>query len=671
MRMKLYHFLVNRHAGIRTRYHTMHDGAAGLQRFLSYVYLLWLNFCYYFLFRRFLDGEKDTDFDEKKRLPAEGIESKAYIRPNELTETLSCYDVISFDVFDTLIFRPFSEPADVFYFLGERFGIPDFKRIRMEQEFLARKECLKEKGHMEITLADIWTRLEQEVGVPKEQGMEAERALERKFCYANPYMQEVFCSLQKRGKQMILISDMYLPETFLRELLEGCGYTGFEKLYVSCAYKKSKADGGLYQICKKDYPEKSCIHIGDNRLSDVKLAEQNGFFAYYYPNVNLQGKPYRACDLSPVTGGAYRGIVNSHLYNGLHAYSMEYEYGFVYGGLFVLGYCHFIHDYCRKNKTDRLLFLSRDGDILKQAYDLMFPGEDTAYVYWSRAAAVKLMAEYNRHDYFRRFVYHKVNQGITAAMALSSMELDFLAGEWGEPEAELTDKNADDFKNFLQERFDEITDAYKGSMRAAETYYAKMLSGAKKAAAVDIGWAGSGALSLSYLTERVWNIPCEITGIVAGTNTPHNAEWDASEIFLQTGKLISYLYSASHNRDLWKKHDPNKNYNVYWELLLSSCDRQFLGFRDAKEMCDGDTVWEKEKSVALHFGKPDPNRNGILEIQKGILDFVTEYTKRFQNEPSMFRISGRDAYAPMLLAAGHKEKHLKKISETFRVEIGI
>lgn len=671
MRMKLYQFMVNRHTGIKTRYHAVHDGAAGIRKLISYGYLLWLNFCYYVLFCRFLDKKTEMDFSEKKRLPTEKSESKARILPKELAKILSRYDMISFDLFDTLIFRPFSEPADLFYFLGERLGIPDLKRIRMEQEFFARKTCQKEKGHMEITLAEIWLRIEKEVGIPKDQGMETECALEKKFCYANPYMKEVFHHLKNMGKRIVLISDMYLPESFLRELAEACGYTGFEKLYISCDYGKSKADGGLYGLCREDYPGKSFIHIGDNRLSDVKMAEKNGFMAYYYPNINLEGKPYRSFDLSPVIGSAYRGIVNSYLYNGLHGYSMEYEYGFIYGGLFVLGYCHFIHEYCRKNEINRLLFLSRDGDILKQAYDLIFPGEDTVYAYWSRAAAVKLMAEYDRYDYFRRYVYHKVNQGITVSQALSAMELDFLAEEWKELERELTDKNADKLKLFLQEHFNEIIIAYRSQRKAAQKYYAKILAEAKRAAVIDIGWAGSGALSLSYLTKRIWKLPCELTGILAGTNTPHNAEWDASEMFLQTGKLVSYLYSASHNRDLWKKHDPGKNYNVYWELLLSSHDRQFLGFRSAEEMSAGDVIWERDQSVAFHFGRLDPNQKGICEIQQGILDFVKEYMVHFKDEPCMLRISGRDAYAPMLLAAGHQEKYLKKISEKFQIEIGI
>ena len=70
--------------------------------------------------------------------------------------------------------------------------------------------------------------------------------------------------------------------------------------------------------------------------------------------------------MSLMVGAAYRGIVNNHMYCGNNSYSMEYEYGYIYGGLFVLGYCTFIHDYYKKNGIDKILFLSRDGDIINR-----------------------------------------------------------------------------------------------------------------------------------------------------------------------------------------------------------------------------------------------------------------------------------------------------------------
>ena len=298
---------------------------------------------------------------------------------------------------------------------------------------------------------------------------------------------------------------------------------------------------------------------------------------------------YRPYDMSYLVGSGYCGIVSNWLYNGLHTYSMEYEYGFIYGGLFVLGYCEYIHEYYEREGLDKVLFLSRDGDILKKAYNALYPEDVTEYVYWSRKAATKLMASEDKHDYFRRFLYHKQGQGYTIREILNSMELEFLADELGDwhtiwldwiarneadssaehfvdlrPEEELTEKNGYLLRRFIEAKWDAVREVYESQLHAAEVYYRERLSGCSRVAAVDIGWAGSGAMALSHLVEQVWKMPCVVTGIVAGTNTPYNAEPDASEPFLQSGKLVAYLYSQSHNRDLLKKHDPNKDYNVYW-----------------------------------------------------------------------------------------------------------
>jgi len=142
----------------------------------------------------------------------------------------------------------------------------------------------------------------------------------------------------------------------------------------------------------------------------------------------------------------------------------------------------------------------------------------------------------------------------------------------------------------------------------------------------------------------------------------YNAEPDAAEPFLQSGKLVSYLYSQSHNRDLLKKHDPGKDYNVFWELLLSSPTPQFVGFYEEKPN--------------LRFGDCDDNIEGIKDIQRGILDYINEYTDRFGSPIDgtfkyMYNISGRDAYAPMLLATSHNEKYLRAISKRFSLEINV
>lgn len=666
MKLKFYNLLVNLQPGIRLRYHRYHDNATGLKKYVSWLYLLWLNFAYYILRRKELGEVPELDFSEDKAIPTAQSESllqrQKGLSVASFVERLSGYEVVSFDIFDTLIFRPFSEPTDLFFFLGERLVRPDFKGLRREVEGRARFACYKANGHYEVTLREIWEEMERQTGWPVEAGMQAELALEKQFCYANPFMLEVWRELVKHGKRIVIVSDMYLPGRVLEEILTANGYTGFEKLYVSCEYRKSKSVGDLFDAVRREFPG-TAVHVGDNPYGDVTMAKKHGFAVCPYPNVNEAGERYRAFDMSAMVGGAYRGLVNNHLYCGNAAYSMEYEYGFVYGGLFVTGYCAFIHEYCKQNGVGKVLFLSRDGDILKKAYDMLFPEDATEYVFWSRRAATKLMAREDRYDFLRRFLYHKVNQGFSLDAVFRSMELEFMLADLPEglaPSDTLSVKNMELIREVLVEHWDAVLAAYEPEHRAAKAYYSEALKGCSKAVAVDIGWAGSGAISLNHLVGQVWNIPCEIVGMVAGTNTIHNAEPDASETFLQTGRLVAYLYSQSHNRDLFKKHDPNRNYNVYWELLLSSPTPQFVGFSE-----DGANGW------TLRFGTCDPNLEGICEIQRGILEFVKLYKRHFEAFPYMFRISGRDAYAPMLVAAGNDEKYLKEMEKRFGLEIHV
>ena len=152
MRLKIYNFFVNRHTGIAQRYHRAHDGQGTVGRLVSWLYLLWLNFAYYVLFQHWLGKGTKAQVYEEKRLPVKTAESAAayvqrhYASPAAFAEELLKHDVVSFDVFDTLIFRPFSEPTDLFYIVGKQLGYMDFKRIRMETESVVRQKRFLSEG---------------------------------------------------------------------------------------------------------------------------------------------------------------------------------------------------------------------------------------------------------------------------------------------------------------------------------------------------------------------------------------------------------------------------------------------------------------------------------------------------------------------------------------------
>ena len=643
----IYNILVNRVPGIQERYRKKRSRVKGIRRGGVWLYLFGLNISYYVFRNRKLGQFEKYPYYEEKLLYDKGSESSlsCKLSPEEFAGKLTGYDVISFDVFDTLILRPFSEPADLFFLLADQFSYPDLKRIRQEMEWKAREKKYKSEKHYEVTLDEIYDILSEETGLDKDAVMQSEVQLEKKFCFANPYMKKVVNLLRKQGKRFIITSDMYLSTGQIRELLQRCGYPEFDAYYVSCDQSASKSKGNLYELVKRtEGQEKTFAHVGDNYIADVQNSEKHRFCPFHYVNVNAAGEPFRSYDMSSIIGSVYRGMTNAHIHNGLKRYSREYEYGYLYGGLFVAGYCQFIHEYVQAHHTDKILFLARDGDVLSKAYRILHPEEEGnwEYVYWSRLAATKMSAGYFKYDYFRRFLYHKVNQGYPVKKIFQAMELeDMLRQLCGEAsiveDAVLTDRNVEKVKKFLMRHWKDVLQHYAEQLEAGKQYYSRALDGCKTAVAVDIGWAGSGAVTLNHIVKEIWHLDCEITGIIAGTNTCHNAEPDATETFLQSGKLTSYLYSQRENRDLWKLHDPGKDHNLYWEMLLDAPMGSLKGFYlDENDQCE------------CRFKESSADVKKVEEIQNGILDFVRQWGDVSEKLGVLGRISGRDAYAPMV-----------------------
>ncbi len=642
LKTRVYRFLVERVPAIQKEYTKIRSekkGIVGASQ--AFTILLWYNIAWICGNRKLEEKIKHPDGNKKINpiSPESTLDTK--LTPEELAEYLFQADIISFDIFDTLIFRPVSSPTDLFFFMGEKLNYMDFERIRREMEGKAREKAFRLRGTYEVTLEEIYEEVEKWTGIPKEQGMQYEIEMELESSFANPYLYKVYQLLvekiRKTEKKIICVSDMYLSKKVLEQMLHKCGYDECSNLYVSCEYNKAKGDGLLYKEVMKEFgSDKTYIHLGDNIKSDVIMARENSWESIHYPNINTLGELRRAEDLSAITGSLYRGIVNSRLYNGICKYTIDYEIGYIYGGLFVTAYCQFIHQYRKNNNVDKLLFLSRDGDIIKKVYEYMYPEEREIceYAYWSRTVATKLMAKYDRYDYFRRFLYHKVNQKITLREIFQSMEIEDLLQDNGEEY--LTEQNVESIKEDLISRWPMVLEHYKELTESGRIYYKKVLAGCNKALAIDVGWAGSGAIALDCMVNKEWKLQCDVIGMIAGSNTANNYEVNASEGFLYSGKLISFLYSQEHNREFWKHHDPIKGHNLLIELLLSSTEGSL------KDIILDNTSSEGYRFI---FKTPDVEKKKVEEIQRGILDFTKDYITLSPKLAENHMISASDAYS--------------------------
>ena len=194
---------------------------------------------------------------------------------------------------------------------------------------------------------------------------------------------------------------------------------------------------------------------------------------------------------------------------------------------------------------------------------------------------------------------------------------------------------ADEIKTYLIDNWNLVLRHYDEQRKAGQDYYMDILNGCHCAVAVDVGWAGSGAVCLDFLVNKEWHLNCEIVGLIAGSNSLNNHEPNTSEPFFRKRKLVSYMFSQEKNRDIWKSHNPNNGDNIVVELLLASKEKSFRGF-------------SKEKFL-FSDSKPEINAE---EVQQGIIDFVEWYLERIGDIPE---ISGRDAYAPIKVVTENRE----------------
>ena len=75
---------------------------------------------------------------------------------SKILDKILDYDIISFDIFDTLIKRDINKPTDVFELIEEKYNIKNYKNMRIKAEKTARDNSNCE----EVTLDEIYKNIE-------------------------------------------------------------------------------------------------------------------------------------------------------------------------------------------------------------------------------------------------------------------------------------------------------------------------------------------------------------------------------------------------------------------------------------------------------------------------------------------------------------------------------
>ncbi len=192
-------------------------------------------------------------------------------------------EVVSFDIFDTLVKRTVKYPEDIHILVQKKFSgqmgveVDDYQKRRMDAEAVARKNSRKE----EVSLSEIFSYMDGVKETHREFLKKIEETTEIENCLFNQRMKAVYENALRDGRRIIITSDMYLDEKVIKKILYKCGYNDYEKLYLSSALGLCKSTGSIFEIIKEDYAGASerILHMGDNVKSDFVIPKLKGLDA--------------------------------------------------------------------------------------------------------------------------------------------------------------------------------------------------------------------------------------------------------------------------------------------------------------------------------------------------------------------------------------------------------
>lgn len=291
------------------------------------------------------------------------------------------HKIISFDIFDTLLLRPYVKPTDLFEHLSRIENVNNFKELRIKAEQTART---KHKDFEDITIDQIYAEMPKNLSYLKAKEMD----FERKVLQPNLEMKEVFDYAKSQNKRIIIVSDMYLSIEFLSIILQEKGFSGFEKLYVSCQENKTKWTGNLYKFILKDLNVKGSFifHIGDNNNADKIKAEKNKISAFLYTRRidklfedNERAKQFYEknkdnLDVSIILGMLTLNDIENNYWQ---------DFGYKYAGPVILGYMQWLEKQLIKDKIKEVMFVARDGYTLEKVFNLIKKSDFSTHYFYA------------------------------------------------------------------------------------------------------------------------------------------------------------------------------------------------------------------------------------------------------------------------------------------------
>ena len=379
----------------------------------------------------------------------------------ELDQILPQFDVISFDIFDTLLLRSVLNPQDVWRMVEEREGAKGFFKDRQRADRVCYARCNRDGG--EPTLDGVYAQIPQWAHLK-----DAELELEKRVLAANPEIVRLWNKAGEFGKRRVIVSDMYLPKAFIIEVLKEQGIVGWDAIYISSDRQLKKRTGELFKLVIDDskvVPDR-ILHIGDNERADVEAPSRLGIVASQYERIAkkfiaelpfvsqfLKKRPSLQKDL--YVGALALGW---HLYKCTHPdWTYWNRLGFLFGGTLGYFYMKWAGDHARRRGINHFMLVMRDGYILEKICKIVNPDIRTNTFYASRISALFAIRYFGafgvgvtyRRNYCLNFLEKKFNLAFSDAERSAFVKDGKLSAETQKIFNEFSARQFDETKRYL------------------------------------------------------------------------------------------------------------------------------------------------------------------------------------------------------------------------------
>lgn len=532
---------------------------------------------------------------------------------------LEGYKYVSFDLFDTLIVRNVREPRDVFEIIESYYNqtnedkISGFKSKRISAEKNARRKTTEE-----ITIDDIYEKLKDEYPMNVLTKLKKiEKIVETEIVEVNSEVFLLFKQCMNRGQHILIVTDMYLPIEVIYMILKNTGISGYEHLFLSAVCKRKKADGSLFEYILNvlDINPKEIVHIGDSENADYNQPRKCGIDSYLYKKKKkclFQGNPFLS------------GFIENHI----KCESEETEIGYKLLGPILYGFNNKIGRILKDEKIDNILFLSRDGKLLKRAWDTIQHTKkiEGIYFYGSRKALIvpALSDDATLKNILTSFQFHNEISidDILSKIGIDDSSYMTLLRKYNLDKSKIYSydcllKGEENIVNiFFEELEGEIMQYAKKQRELLYQYISKSnISG--NVLLVDIGWNGNMQKALiKIMCEGQTNIN-KIYGAYIAIN-PLNTNY-------QTQKMYGFLCDERQNIE---KYNMIKPFGTVLETFFMADHGTVIGYK------------EKNNKIEPKLGEYEfdlETQSIVKNIQDGAIRFVEDFSAYIQNHEILLK----------------------------------